>query len=171
LGLHAGNNNNLTIEGAYQENFLTTLAFLPAADRRRRWDFSPGRTTSFLRSQLDFLPTVLELYGVSGSRYYGSSFAGDLVGQDLEAGRSRCLVSVQPFAGGSIAVLQHPFKHVYHLRSRTLKSYDLARDPEERYAIKDKIDAAKLKLLDQCLASIKNANAEVKHRPLKAGIQ
>ena len=163
LGMHVGNDHNLTIEGAYQENFLTALALLPAADNRHSADFARGKRIAELRTQLDFLPTILEIYQVSGRHYYGSSFAKDLIGQEIEADRRSCLVSVQPFAGGSIAVLRHPFKHVYHLRSGTVKSYDLVRDPEEHYGIKDKIDSAKLKLLEQCLASIRDANG--RHRP------
>ena len=159
LGIHAGNENNLTIDGAYQENFLTAMAILPSANLRRRLNLHSGKTISELRTQLDFLPTMLDLYRVSGSRYYGTSFLQDLLAQDAKISPRNCLVSVQPFAGGSIAILQSSSKQIYRLRAVTVRSYDLARDPEERVTTERRIDEATMITLDRCLRSIQNAHA------------
>ena len=64
IGIHA--NNLYSENNAFQENFVTSLAIIPAAPERRRYRI--GSQVKRLYGYLDFLPTLLEMYGITGLR-------------------------------------------------------------------------------------------------------
>jgi Sulfatase len=155
LGLHEGNEHNLSINGTFQENFVTSLAILPAGEARKRLPFAIGKQIDTYHTYVDIVPTVLQMYGITANHYYGSSFYAELLGARPRQASHRCLVSVQPFAGGSVVLLKYPLKHIFKLRSGTMATYDLAQDPEERSnPVESLIGSQELQLLDDCLKSI-----------------
>ena len=151
IGIHP---NNIHSENhAFQENFVTSLALIPAAPDRKR--FKVGTRADSLYSYLDLLPTLAEMYGIEGMRYYGRSFlnAATVKGQKH---LPRCIVAVQPFGGGHIAVINYPRKSIYSLASNTVSQYDLEKDPEEASAIfTRKISSDSVEFLENCLKSMK----------------
>src|ERR1043166_4101590 len=149
--------NTLFLSGAYQENFVTSLAFLPANNEISRRRYVRGKRVEGLYSYLDILPTILDLYGIQKHGYYGSSFAEELQ-TDHQATKRRCIVSVQPFSGGAISIINYPLKHVYNFRHGKMSTYDLKTDPNELNKLEEtSIDPTKLQVLDRCLRSIERA--------------
>lgn len=126
IGMHSGNVFNENF--AYQENFVSSLAFvLPP---QMRGQYPPGQVIGDLYGHIDLMPTVLEILGVQGVGFAGKSFAEALRGKP-EAVRDRCIVSVQPFAGGYIALVRFPHKYIFELRRNLVTLYDLRWDPNE----------------------------------------
>jgi arylsulfatase A-like enzyme len=154
--LHNGNNNNL--KGAFQENFTTTMAFLPQRSFDDAKSSAIGRIVPRLYSYLDLPATVLEMYGVNQYYSYGQSFSSEL-GRQSESHRrapAHCVLSVQPFSGGEIAVINYPTKYIFDLKNDSVAVHDLETDPNELNAVESvKIDAERLALLEACLLSLK----------------
>lgn len=151
IGVHAGNVHSEN--QAFQENFMSALAIIPAELDRRR--YRAGTQIDHVYSYLDLLPAVLDLYGISNFRYYGHSFLTDLSNQSPNRSE-RCVVAVQPFGGGYIAVVEYPRKYIFKLADNTMTSYDLSRDPDEAHplGIKNADDRESLGVLDSCLRSL-----------------
>jgi hypothetical protein len=151
IGIHAGNESN--DHGAFQENFVTSMAFIPARRTANR-SFRVGSRVSALYSQLDVLPTILNIYGINGLHYFGRSFLSDLIKPNNQISSSRCLVSVQPFSGKQIVTIRYPIKLIYDLGRNTIARYDLEHDPDELLpAAQSLIDEEGLQMLDDCLRS------------------
>lgn len=125
IGLHG---NTLNDAGWYNENFLISLAYVPPAARRE--EFRVGEVSA-LRPGLSDLPaTILDL--LTGQRE-GNSFAHALRRHNRgEKEYEDCHLLVQPYGGGTLAVVRGDEKIVYHVHSRELYAYDLAADPLER---------------------------------------
>jgi hypothetical protein len=154
IEIHPGNRYNLN--GAFQENFVTSMAFLPAEQVVTREGYRVGTAVASLRSLLDIVPTVLETYGVRQNNYYGKSFFKDLVVAGDSGSDPRCVVSVQPYSGGTIAVINYPMKYMYGLRTGMLTVFDLAHDPTEMSPRRaGQIKAEDLNVLEDCLRSLK----------------
>jgi hypothetical protein len=161
IGKHKGNLFNMN--GAFQENFATSLAVLPAENSRLDKQLVRGKEVRRLYSYLDILPSVLEIYGIRVHRYYGGSFFPELVG-GVEGRRGpECVVSVQPFSGGYISIINYPKKRIFDLKKGTITDYDLESDPNEMNPLDEaKLQQPHLNLLEECLRSLKerslNAN-------------
>lgn len=164
IGSHPGNEHNLTIDGSYQENFETAFAILPSRRARAGQEYQTGRTIDSYHTQLDLLPTVLAMYGAGETGYYGRSFFSRLRSAQPNDDGRRCLVSVQPFAGGSIVLLQYPLKYVFVLRTGMVTRYDLAQDPEELSKQQTAIGSRELRVLEDCLTSIRDRVPVPAHR-------
>jgi phosphoglycerol transferase MdoB-like AlkP superfamily enzyme len=150
IGIHPGNIANANL--AFEENFVSTLAFFPATKNRDR--FRIGKRVQRIYSHLDLLPTVLDMYGIGGLNYYGKSFLHEL-STDVATPATRCLVSVQPFNGGFIAAVNFPLKRIYDLHNNEVTTYDLQQDPNELSPLsRDPINSRELKVLDGCLNSL-----------------
>jgi len=158
IAMHKGNEHNMGLNGTFQENFVTSLAILPARDVRKRLRYDIGKRIDVYHTYLDILPTIMEMYGIGKHSYYGSSFYRELFAGASAINR-RCLASVQPFAGGSIVLLQYPLKHIFTLRTGMMSTYDLDKDPDERSKpIEKQIGQEELKIIDDCLKSISDEN-------------
>lgn len=111
MGIQDG--NIINERGAWQENFVTSLAVLPAEN-------SPGarvrgRNVTALYSDLDYLPAALELVGIKGYRFSGKSFAKEFLPSGAAPDEKRCLISLQPYSGGKIALIQYPQKYIFDI--------------------------------------------------------
>ena len=139
---------------AFQDNFLTSMALLPARGVKDR--FSIGTRVDGLFSQLDFMPTIAELFGVKDLTTYGKSFLYLAQGKLAKNRRPRCTVSVQPFGGRKIAIIEYPMKRVYDVAQQQVRLYDLENDPGENAPVKiGNIDSAELSKLQDCIQSLR----------------
>jgi len=140
-------------QGAFQDNFLTSMAFLPARAAKDR--FAVGARVNRLFSQLDFMPTIADLFGVKGLTIYGKSFLHEAQGKPAQNRRPRCTVSVQPFGGRKIAIIEFPMKRVYDVTQQQVLLYDLEKDPGENAPVKiGNIDPSEIGKLQDCLKSL-----------------
>ena len=153
--IHKGNNYNLN--AAFQENFVTSMAVIPAESAAGHDRYRIRTEVSSLRSYLDIVPTVMEMYRLRQNNYYGKSFFKDFGGDGSSVGDKRCVVSVQPFSGGYIAVVNYPIKHIFDLRKGIVTVYNLAEDPTEMNPVQEaKIKPEHLDLLEGCLRSLRD---------------
>ena len=150
--------NKFFLSGAYQENFVTSMAVLPAKNEASRRSYAVGKRVQALYSYLDILPTILDLYGIRVRGYYGTSFLGELKTGSQKT-NTRCVVSVQPFSGGAISTIKYPIKRVYNFRRGNVREYDLTADSLEVGATKEsQIDETATGILDSCLRSLREDN-------------
>jgi hypothetical protein len=118
----AGNRNIYNEIGYSQENFLTALAVIPPRDVTN--NFYRGAVVPRWYSPLDYLPSLLDLLGIRGYRHLGTSFSSELFTyKKIDEVSSRCLVSVQPYGGGFVSVLQFPQKFVFDTQNDTVSSF------------------------------------------------
>lgn len=139
--------NNIHNEiGGYEENFLTTLTFVPPASQRDR--FSIGRISAYRYGQTDILPTIIELF-VPGTQLpvVGTSFVSELIVDDDSAPLPETL-SAQPYNGGVLAFVRYPTKYLFDVGRNIILRYALDLDPDERFPTVQKSPADSLMLLD-----------------------
>lgn len=116
-----------------------------------------GKKVAALYSHIDILPTILEMLGFNDFNYYGKSFFEELTNGNQTGGQDRCVLSVQPFSGGYISVINYPIKLIFNLKTERVSTYDLQKDPDEMRPVEEsKIDKSKIGILRDCLNSIKN---------------
>ena len=118
--------------GAYEENFLASLVFVPPA--AGEISFDRGSTVTQRYSQMDLLPTILDLLGLKQKSLLGESFAPWLLAAPT-ATRSEPLkekVSIQPYGGGYISVVRYPRKYIFDVLGHDVSEFDLTKDPQER---------------------------------------
>lgn len=152
IEVHSGNSNNL--KGAFQENFATAMAFIPKKQLQPIASVN-GRLVPRLYSYLDFFATVLEMYGVKQFRSHGNSLMPELENNVVSHGSNRCVLSVQPFSGGQIAVINYPKKYIFDLKHDSVTLFNLETDGDERSAAESiRIDGDKLALLESCLRNL-----------------
>lgn len=118
--------------GAYEENFRIPLLFVPPAGQAK---FAAGTVIRERFSQMDILPTFLELIGRENPRLLGESFAAWMAGPESarKAGRRRTKLSIQPYGGGFIAVVRYPQKYLIDVLGQHCEIYDLEKDADERF--------------------------------------
>jgi arylsulfatase A-like enzyme len=118
--------------GAYEENFVIPMVFVPRASRRA--EYAVGSVVGERFSQLDILPTLLDLVGLEEPRLLGESFAPWLLapGRRPRMPPVKTEVSVQPYGGGFISAVRYPRKYLFDVMGRKVRAFDLAKDPDER---------------------------------------
>ena len=155
IEIHRGNNHNLN--GAFQENFVSALAILPAKRTQALSRYAVGKEVKSLYSHIDIMPTVLDMYGVRPHNFYGSSFFEELAGRSALRKRNRCVVSTQPFSGGAIALVDYPKKYIFDLKRGIVTNYDLGQDPNEMNPTDiTQVDSDRMGILKHCLMSIRD---------------
>ncbi len=137
IGLNKNNFSNMN--GAWQENFLTSLVILPAKNS----SLVVGRRNNNLFSQIDLLPTALELLEFKEKPIIRNSFLNK-----LENGK--CLVSVQPYSGAKISIINSPFKYIFDTKNNIVSIFDIG-NTIEKLLLKRKIDKEHLDVLEECL--------------------
>jgi hypothetical protein len=118
--------------GAYEENFLIPLLFVPPSSRKD--EFAGGTALDHRFSQMDIFPTVLELIGMEHKRLLGETFAPWLLSSPNRepSPPQRTKISVQPYGGGFISAVRYPEKYLFDVLGRNVKAYNLAKDPGEQ---------------------------------------
>ncbi|MDR1726616.1 MAG: sulfatase-like hydrolase/transferase [Acidobacteriota bacterium] len=117
--------------GAYEENFLISMVFVPPAAKAAKFDIGAEVAARF--SQMDIQPTVLDLLGMERPALLGESFAPWLLAGAGGGRREprRAKVSVQPYGGGFISLVRYPKKYLFDVLGQDVKVYDLEKDPKE----------------------------------------
>ncbi len=118
--------------GAFEENFLIAMLFVPPESRKN--EFIVGSTVSQRFSQMDIVPTVLDLIGLKQDYMLGESFAPWILAsqRSSQAAPKKTKISVQPYGGGYISVVQHPKKYLFDVLGRNVQIFDLIEDPREQ---------------------------------------
>lgn len=131
VGRHESNIYNENM--AYQENFVTSLVFVPA--KNRIGTFVNQKKVDHLVSQLDIAPTIFELNGVNKVKSVGVSFLRELKSNSAQnpAQGDRCFFSVQPYSDKYIVVIKENIKYIFNDRKDTVTKFNLKTDPEELY--------------------------------------
>lgn len=121
--------------GAFEENFIIPLLFVPPQSHRS--PFAVGTACDYRFSQMDIVPTVLEIIGVERDRLLGESFAPWLLRSPARAPRppQKIKLSIQPYGGGFISAVRYPEKYLFDVLGRNVKIYDLQKDPGEQSPI------------------------------------
>ena len=126
-------NNIYNERGAYEENFLISLLFVPPSSKAAEFDI--GTLVHLRYSQMDIKPTILDLLGIERYELLGESFAPWIL-TDPGGARSepqKTKISVQPYGGGFIAIHKYPQKYLFDVLGKNVKVYDLLNDPVEMY--------------------------------------
>lgn len=159
-GIHKGNVFNES--GAWQENFVTTFGFLPAKNSIE--SFLTKSAISKLVSQLDIMPTVLDIMHIPFNFFYGNSFYPLLLDEtnmrsqlsskhvditsvqdgSLKGGSitNNCVISVQPFSGAAIVMIIYPQKQIFDITNNLVIEYNLQEDPNEMVPIRSRTTQA-----------------------------
>jgi hypothetical protein len=118
--------------GAFEENFLISMLFVPPESRKG--DFAIGTTIPQRFCQMDIVPTVLDLIGLKQNYMLGESFAPWLLTSQASQRTppKKTKLSVQPYGGGYISIIQYPNKYLFDVLGRNVKIFDLKKDPSER---------------------------------------
>jgi arylsulfatase A-like enzyme len=125
-------NNIFNERGAYEENFRIPLLFVPSSFRKEQ--FATGTIVTQRFSQMDVLPTVLDLIGLEQKQLLGESFASRLLASQRIQwyGPQRTEISIQPYGGGLISAVRYPEKYIFDVLDRNYTVFDLEKDPGER---------------------------------------
>lgn len=117
--------------GAYEENFQAALLFIPPSSGRQ--NFAAGTTVTQRFSQMDIVPTILELVNLDRDHWLGESFAPWLLASPNRErlAPQQTKISVQPYGGGFISAIRYPQKYLFDILGRNVKVFDLQKDPLE----------------------------------------
>lgn len=116
--------------GAFEENFRIAMLIIPPSGRD---EFAIGTTVTQRFSQMDILPSFLELANVNQDYWLGESFAPWLLSDPVRERKEpqKMKVSIQPYGGGFIAIHRYPEKYLFDVLGKNVKIYDLLNDPGE----------------------------------------
>lgn len=123
----------MNTDAAYEEFFRVPLLLL--------WPgvVKPEKIREIPYSQLDIAPTILDLVGARCERTH-------FMGVSLFAPRTiRAIPLVQPYSGVHLAVVEYPYKYVFHVASGGTKLFDLRNDPGESRDLSHRLDYAAIK--------------------------
>lgn len=137
-------NNIYPWQGAYQENFVTTMLYRPPDNLRDELAMIGSNENKF--ANFEFMDLVLSLAGFeTKNRLYRSIFEEDYIPED------KCLMSVQAMGEKKIVVIRFPDKYIINGVQETIHYYDLEYDPEElNPTIYNDATQAGLKLVEEC---------------------
>ena len=132
IGIHK--NNFFNEAGAYEENFLTSLLFIPP--KNQQGNFSVNKSSNNRFSLSDIAPTILDLLkNNNNSLFLGESFAHELlIKKHSENKLTKTKFSIQPYDGGWISLVDFPNKYLFN-NSDKVSIFNLETDPYEQNPI------------------------------------
>jgi hypothetical protein len=118
--------------GAYEENFLISMLFVPPETKKNA--FAAGSIVTQRFSQMDIAPTIFDLIGLKQNYMLGESFAPWLLASQNsnKSAPEKIKVSIQPYGGGFISAIQYPKKYLFDVLNRKVQVFDLEKDPTEQ---------------------------------------
>ncbi|OGY78774.1 MAG: hypothetical protein A3B74_03220 [Candidatus Kerfeldbacteria bacterium RIFCSPHIGHO2_02_FULL_42_14] len=147
-----GNIYNLV--GAYEENFLIPMVFMPAKSIQET--FATDKIVQERFEQIDILPTILHLInGKAPSEFLGQSLVS-VLRKDSTSEPASWKLSLQPYDGGYISLVRFPDKYLFNLTENTVTRYKLDSDPQERAPLGTEKPDAFLPLIENYF--LKNTN-------------
>lgn len=124
VGLHPFNKYNWA--GGYQENFVTSLLFLPAADSQHM--FETGHVSDNYYGSRDIFKAIMKLAGYKINK---SHLYDEFSKEKQRANTGHCLMSIQPFTDKKIVITKFPQKYIIDVYGVTVERFDLIEDPDE----------------------------------------
>ncbi|OGF26797.1 hypothetical protein A2331_05580 [Candidatus Falkowbacteria bacterium RIFOXYB2_FULL_34_18] len=120
--IHKGNNFNE--KESFEENFLTSMAVIVGDEERYK---NIGIENPY--SQMDIMPSIFELFGISfEENYLAKSFMGEV---GMGKYNKHKIVLVQPFATKYLNIIDQNFKFQYSVDKERWISFDLNTNPKE----------------------------------------
>jgi hypothetical protein len=118
--------------GAYEENFLISMLFVPPETKKN--DFAAGSIVTQRFSQMDIAPTIFDLIGLKQNYMLGESFAPWLLASPnlSKSAPKKIKISIQPYGGGFISAILYPNKYLFDALNRKVQIFDLEKDPTEQ---------------------------------------
>jgi len=118
-------NNTYNEKESYEENFLTSMIMVIGNEEKYK-----GKTINSRRSEMDIMPSLLELFNISLEKNkFSSSFIGEVNG---EAAAKNNILLIQPYADKYLNIINYPLKYQYNGSKSNMMVYDLANDREEK---------------------------------------
>jgi len=116
--------------GAFEENFRIAMLMIPPSTNN---EFAVGTTVTQRFSQMDILPSFLEVVGVEQDYWLGESFVPWLLvnPERVRTEPQKLKICIQPYGGGFIAIHRYPQKYLFDVLGKNVKVYDLLKDPVE----------------------------------------
>jgi len=106
------------------------MLFLPAENIKE--NFKTGSVVEERYSQMDFMPTLLDIWGVSDTQYLGRSFASEILrSSKTSAGKNAPIITAQLFGNVYIDLIKYPEKYIFDIKEKKVDFYNLKQDPEE----------------------------------------
>lgn len=153
IEIHKGNKYNEN--QAFQENFVSTLSFLPSKQNHDTYNI--GHKVTQLYNHIDILNTILDIQNITKTNKIGNSFFQSIIKTPNEESSQICMISVQPFTNKYIVTIKFPFKKIYNTTTNLVSTYNLEKDPNELQPISTKnINDNDLSELDACLKQALN---------------
>lgn len=119
-------NNVYNLRGAYNDNFLTPLVYIPPGSSQE----TPSNVTETIFAQTDILPTI---FGLLNKEQYANSFASALTGAVSQDVYEECHVLSQPYDSAKLAVVQGDKKYIYSFADESVTFFDLSTDWLEQH--------------------------------------
>lgn len=129
IGIHPGNTFNEY--GAYQENFSSFWVWTPPQSLSE--NYQPSHLVRTFSSQMDIFPTILELIKQPTGRYLGNSLASEILNNySANSGAKNIIITVQPYSGGLIDVIDYPNKYIFDVANNSVSYFNLDDDWDEK---------------------------------------
>ncbi|MDO8667992.1 MAG: sulfatase-like hydrolase/transferase [bacterium] len=130
--------NTFNQKGNFEENFLTSMIIVLGDEKKFK-----GKIINSRRSEMDIMPSILELLGAPARHNkFSSSFIDELNNEEpdnKEVNKNKILL-IQPYSDKYFSIIDYPAKYQYNSEQKIMSIYDLLADPEEKSGrvIKDK---------------------------------
>jgi arylsulfatase A-like enzyme len=119
-------NNHVLVHHCYEENVRIPLLIL-APGRMKE-----GVVIDHVASQIDLLPTVMDLFGMSGPNHaIGTSL--------VRKAPDRIAYFANPVVRGHLGLRHRNFKFLFRVDTKTSTLYDLDRDPREEHNLASQV--------------------------------
>ena len=121
--------NFTTVEYDVRDGSFSSF-LLAVPPKENPWRFSFGQPVAEARSQMDILPTIVDLLQLPVSpTLLGRSLRDPLQGRPAAAATS--ILMLQPYTRPRLALLRFPLKYLVDFQADTVSVFDLAQDPLE----------------------------------------
>jgi hypothetical protein len=119
------NNNTMNEVGHYEDNFKTSLVFIP----KKSSDYiQNGRIIEKRFSEVDLIPTI---FSILNKTEYNNSFEPILRNKPLTK-YDNCQMMLQTQNDLTINIVKYPNKYTYFLKNKEIYNYNLEIDPYEQ---------------------------------------
>lgn len=151
-------NNKFNISAPWQENFVTSLAFIPSEKSKGKYNI--GITNNTLTTSLGLQGTVIDLATNQKAAHNYPTFYNELLKSSQNSEQIRhseyCVLSLQPYSDTYIAVTFYPYKYLFNKRKDSIYKFNLSEDPLELnpLEIEDKYKTNPKKILEDCFRTL-----------------
>lgn len=119
------NDNVFNAQNAFNDNFLTLLAYIPSHNRQNEFQLGKKVNRNNIYAQTDLIPTIFELLNKEPRQ---NSLIFELSKNEQKPNYEYCHILTQPYGGGNIAIVKKSDKYIYSILDKKLEYYDLETD-------------------------------------------